>query len=35
MKKKTTDEFIKDAKKIYGDRYDYSKVIYKVYTNKE
>lgn len=28
MKKKTTDEFIKDAKKIYGDRYDYSKVIY-------
>ena len=28
MKKKTTDEFIKDAKKIYGDRYDYSKVEY-------
>lgn len=28
MQKKTTDEFVKDAKKIYGDRYDYSKVIY-------
>lgn len=26
---KTTEEFIKDAIKIYGDRYDYSKVEYK------
>ena len=28
-KKKTTDEFISDAKKIHGNRYDYSKVDYK------
>ena len=26
--KKTTDEFIKDARAVYGDRYDYSKVEY-------
>lgn len=28
MKKKTTEEFIQDAKKIHGDKYDYSKVKY-------
>ena len=28
MKKLTTEEFIKRAKQIHGDRYDYSKVIY-------
>ena len=28
MKKKTTEEFIQDAKKIHGDKYDYSKVNY-------
>ena len=28
-KKKTTDKFIHDAKKIHGDKYDYSKVEYK------
>ncbi len=26
---KTTDEFIQDAKKVHGDKYDYSKVKYK------
>ena len=26
--KKTTEEFIKQAKKVHGDKYDYSKVIY-------
>jgi hypothetical protein len=26
--KKTTKEFISDAKKIFGDKYDYSKVVY-------
>ena len=29
MKKKTTEEFIEDAKKIHGNRYDYSLVDYK------
>ena len=29
MKKKTTEEFIKEAKQIHGDTYDYSKVDYK------
>ena len=28
MKKKTTEEFISDAKKVHGDRYDYSMVDY-------
>ena len=28
MKKKTTLEFIEDAKKVHGDKYDYSKVEY-------
>lgn len=28
-KKKTTDEFIKQAKQIWGDKYDYSKVDYQ------
>lgn len=28
-KKKTTDQFIEDAKKVHGDKYDYSKVFYK------
>ena len=28
MKRKTTDEFIEDAKKVHGDKYDYSKVRY-------
>lgn len=26
---RTTDEFIAEAKKIYGDKYDYSKTVYK------
>ena len=25
----TTESFIAEAKEIYGDRYDYSKVVYK------
>lgn len=29
MKKLTTAEFIEQAKKVHGDRYDYSKVVYK------
>ena len=29
IKTKTTEQFIKDARKIHGDRYDYSKVEYK------
>lgn len=28
-KRKTTEEFIKDARKVHGDKYDYSKVAYK------
>ena len=28
MKKKTLDDFIKEAKKVHGDKYDYSKVEY-------
>lgn len=28
-RKKTTEEFIADARKVHGDRYDYSKVIYQ------
>ena len=28
MKKKTTDEFIKQAREVHGDKYDYSKVNY-------
>ena len=28
MKRKTTDQFIKDARAIHGDKYDYSKVNY-------
>ena len=27
-KRKTTEEFISDAKKVHGDKYDYSKVVY-------
>jgi hypothetical protein len=26
--KKSTEQFIKDAQKVHGDRYDYSKVKY-------
>ena len=29
MRKKTTEEFVLDSKKIHGDKYDYSKVDYK------
>lgn len=29
MKKKTTEEFIADARKVHGNKYDYSKVDYK------
>lgn len=29
MKLKTTEEFINDSKKIHGNKYDYSKVVYK------
>lgn len=28
VKQKTTEEFIEEAKKVYGDKYDYSKTIY-------
>ena len=28
MKKSNTEEFIKKAKKVHGDKYDYSKVNY-------
>ena len=28
MKKKTTEEFIRNARKIHGDKYDYSRVEY-------
>jgi len=28
MKKKTTEEFVADARKVHGDKYDYSKVEY-------
>lgn len=28
-KKKTTEEFIRDARAIHGDKYDYSEVVYK------
>lgn len=30
----TTEEFIKEAKEIHGDKYDYSKTIYKKVTEK-
>lgn len=29
MKRKTLEKFIEDARKIHGDRYDYSKFVYK------
>ena len=29
MKRKTTEQFIEDACKVHGDRYDYSLVDYK------
>ena len=29
MGKKTTEQFIEDAKKVHGDKYDYSKVIFE------
>jgi hypothetical protein len=29
VKLKTTDEFISDARKIHGNKYDYSLVVYK------
>lgn len=29
IKRKTPEQFIKDAKEIHGDKYDYSKVLYK------
>lgn len=32
-KKKTTEEFIKDAKLVHGDKYDYSKAKYDGYNN--
>ena len=28
-KKKTTEEFIEQAKNVHGDKYDYSKVVYE------
>ena len=28
LKRKTTEQFIEDAKKVHGDKYDYSKVVY-------
>ena len=31
---KTTDEFIEDARKLHGDRYDYSHAIFKGLTEK-
>jgi len=34
MKRKTTEEFIKDAQKIHGDKYDYSLVDYKTAIKK-
>ena len=33
MRKVTQEDFIKRAKAIHGDKYDYSKVVYK--TNRE
>ena len=33
-RRKTTEEFIASAKKLYGDRYDYSKVEYHGYEKK-
>mgnify|MGYP003333123555 CR=1 FL=1 len=33
-KKKTTEEFISDAKKVHGDKYDYSRVKYINYHDK-
>ena len=32
--RKTTEEFIKEAREIHGDKYDYSKVEYKGYSVK-
>ena len=29
VKKRTSEDFINDARKIHGDKYDYSKVVYK------
>ena len=34
LHKKTTEEFIAQARKVHGDKYDYSKVIYKGALNK-
>jgi len=34
IKRKTTEEFIEDARKIHGDRYDYSQVQYENSRNK-
>ena len=34
MKKQTLEEFIARAKKVHGDKYDYSKVVYKNSTTK-
>ena len=34
MKKYTTEEFIKKAREIHGDKYDYSKVEYVSYHTK-
>lgn len=34
MKKKTTEQFIKEAKTVHGNKYDYSKVTYKNNTTK-
>ena len=33
-RKLTTEEFVEKAKKIHGDKYDYSKVEYKSGKNK-
>ena len=33
-KKKTTEEFIREAKEVHGDRYDYSKTVYTGAFNK-
>ena len=29
MRKKTTEQFIKEAIRLHGNKYDYSKVVYK------
>lgn len=33
-KKKTTEEFIEEAKKVHGDKYDYSETVYSAAAKK-